>query len=421
MAKGDGSIQLIKKNVYRVSVSLGKDPVTKKYRRITRTVHGTKADARRVRDEIKRDLEDGLKIDVGDVTFARMVSMWEEAKRTAGQAADDTITGYVRQISRIVDMIGEVPVAQVDSAMIDSVFAKLREETALSGTTLKQMFDTVKGVMQKAEDYDLIRRNPCNRCEAPKRNKPTRKAISADECTRLKAALDAEEDLEYAKRDEIEAYHDKYQADRERSSLRGVMRISCIIAARIILATGLRRGEALALTWKRLDVRNARLEIVDARNKRGGIKETKTEAGGRIVAIDSDTLKHLMKWKAYQKRCFSRIGIDVTSDTPICCSNVCGLMEPGNFESWWRKFRKSNGFEGLVLHELRHTQATLLLANGTDVKTVQTRMGHASAAFTLDRYAHAVPEKDDQAADLMGGIMAGEVRQKARIISLKTA
>lgn len=62
-----------------------------------------------------------------------------------------------------------------------------------------------------------------------------------------------------------------------------------------------------------------------------------------------------------------------------------------------------------------------MVANGTDYKTVQTRMGHSSAAFTMERYAHAVPEKDDQAADLMGGIMKGEVKQKARIIEMKTA
>lgn len=90
-------------------------------------------------------------------------------------------------------------------------------------------------------------------------------------------------------------------------------------------------------------------------------------------------------------------------------------------ESWWREFRAENGFEGVVLHELRHTQATLLLANGTDIKTVQARMGHSSAAFTMDRYAHAVQEKDDQAADLMGRIISGRIKQEARVIPLKSA
>ena len=60
---------------------------------------------------------------------------------------------------------------------------------------------------------------------------------------------------------------------------------------------------------------------------------------------------------------------------------------------------------GLRFHELRHTQATLLLAVGVDVKTVQTRMGHANAGITLNLYAHAVPENDRKAADLLGSII----------------
>ena len=59
-------------------------------------------------------------------------------------------------------------------------------------------------------------------------------------------------------------------------------------------------------------------------------------------------------------------------------------------------------------HELRHTQATLLLANGVDVKTVQTRLGHASASITLGWYAHAIPEKDHEVADLLGSLLAAK-------------
>ena len=77
------------------------------------------------------------------------------------------------------------------------------------------------------------------------------------------------------------------------------------------------------------------------------------------------------------------------------------------FDNWWRAWRKEHGFEGLKFHELRHTQATQLLANGVDVKTVQTRLGHASASITLGWYAHAIPEKGHEAADLLGAILSG--------------
>lgn len=86
-------------------------------------------------------------------------------------------------------------------------------------------------------------------------------------------------------------------------------------------------------------------------------------------------------------------------------------MNLSNFERFWRKFKQDKGFVGLRFHELRHTQATQLLANGVDVKTVQTRMGHAIASITLNQYAHAVPENDLRAADLLGPIIGTGVSE----------
>ena len=58
-------------------------------------------------------------------------------------------------------------------------------------------------------------------------------------------------------------------------------------------------------------------------------------------------------------------------------------------------------YVGFNFHELRHTQATLLIGQGTDIKTVQHRLGHSSASLTMDVYAHAMPANDEAAARLM--------------------
>ncbi|MEG0015188.1 MAG: tyrosine-type recombinase/integrase [Gordonibacter sp.] len=85
-----------------------------------------------------------------------------------------------------------------------------------------------------------------------------------------------------------------------------------------------------------------------------------------------------------------------------------------------RLWRTERGFEGLKFHELRHTQATHLLASGVDVKTVQERLGHASAMMTLDQNSHAIPENDRKAADLIGELFL--MRSKATpIVEVKTA
>ncbi|MDO4798125.1 MAG: tyrosine-type recombinase/integrase [Coriobacteriales bacterium] len=89
----------------------------------------------------------------------------------------------------------------------------------------------------------------------------------------------------------------------------------------------------------------------------------------------------------------------------MCCSSTGGRIRIDNFSHWWGIWRKEHGFDGLKFHELRHTQATLLLANGVDVKTVQTRLGHASASITLDWYAHAIPQNDHAAATMLGNLL----------------
>ena len=71
-------------------------------------------------------------------------------------------------------------------------------------------------------------------------------------------------------------------------------------------------------------------------------------------------------------------------------------------------------------HELRHTQATQLLANGVDVKTVQSRLGHSDASLTLNQYAHAIPDNDEKAAQLVGELFARR-QNSTPIIEVKTA
>lgn len=90
------------------------------------------------------------------------------------------------------------------------------------------------------------------------------------------------------------------------------------------------------------------------------------------------------------------------------------MMRVENFERWWRNWRAEIGFPDLKFHELRHTQATLLLGNKVDVKTVQTHLGHANPSITLSWYAHAIPENDHEAAAMLGNLFNGQAGNKQR-------
>ncbi|GAA6333100.1 hypothetical protein I0600191H4_00720 [Collinsella sp. i06-0019-1H4] len=74
---------------------------------------------------------------------------------------------------------------------------------------------------------------------------------------------------------------------------------------------------------------------------------------------------------------------------------------------WWENLHAGKGYQGLTVHELRHTVASLLVAEGLDVKTVQTQLGHKSASTTLNIYAHAFEERSREAGNTIGRLLNG--------------
>ena len=415
MAKGDGTIIEKARGVFEVQVSLGRDPITGRYRRKSRTVRGTKADARQARDQIRRELEDGLRADGDKVTFSQFARDYTEARRAAGKAKEYHISREEKRLEFVAEVLGDPPLCKVDARTIDALYPEIRRRREAQGfgcgnTTLRAYHVMLKAFFKKAVEYDLIPRNPLDRVDAPRAEKPRRRSLDLAEGSRFLRCIDREEADALADLREKERRQDGRGNACWRGSLTCVRRVSCALCARIGLASGMRLGEVLRLTWGLVDFRAGRLVVAEA----------KTEAGKRAVAVDAETMGHLQRWKRLQRRLLGTVGIEQGEETPVLCGAVGGFLDQANFQRWWRRFREGAGFPDLKFHELRHTQATQLIAQGVDYKTVQNRLGHAKASITMDFYAHAVPENDRAAADLVGK-MFREGPQPCRVIELKTA
>ena len=411
MAKGDGYIIKKPNGTWEVQVALGRDPITGKYIRTSRTVRGTKADARRVRDEIRRESEMGLNIDGDKVRFLDFTVSFSEARRNIGSASEERIAQDEKRLRLCGELLGNPLLKKVGVRTIEALFPAIRKHREAQGykcgnSTLKAYFVLLKSFFKKAVDYDLLLRNPCDKVEAPKAAKPERKSLSLEEVQRLMLAIDSEEKRALQCLSAKEQRQHEWGAVEDRSYLLGMREVCYVLAVRIGIATGMRLGEVLGLTWGAVDAKRNLISVQRTLKPDGTLKEPKTDAGKRIVAIDAVTMAHLKAWSGYQEELLDTLCIDVDNAAPVLCSATGGFLNSANFEHWWKGFRTKAGFPDLKFHELRHTQATQLLAQGVDLKTVQTRLGHSDASLTLNWYAHAVPENDRIAADKLGELFA---------------
>lgn len=311
-------------------------------------------------------------------------------------------------IANLNRYIGEIRLRDLTPQTIESLYAQLRidklaEGGKCSGTTMNMTHKLLKQILSKAVDYDMILRNPCDRVKAPKPDTAERRSLTVEEARRFLAKLDEEEAAAIERLDTMGR-----RKDYERTRLQGLSSAGNVLGVRIALATGMRRGEIVGLTWGNVDLAHSRIRVRQSVTVYDELKEPKSEAGKRLVTIDALTAEHLKAWKQRQRAELEKICIEQGDDTPVCCNDIGGFMNPRNYSRWWSTFAERCGFEGLRLHELRHTQATQLVASGMDMKTVQHRLGHSSASLTMNLYAHALPENDERAANLIGKLFSSE-------------
>lgn len=162
------------------------------------------------------------------------------------------------------------------------------------------------------------------------------------------------------------------------------------------ITTGLRKGEICALKWEDFDEREGSLKIRRSMSVgKGGaiiLSDPKTSNSERTVYLP-DTTAELLRARnkgSVSEWIFPSL---MHYDRPTSPSTALETL---------KKILKKAGLPDLRFHDLRHTFATHAQANGVDVKTLSAILGHASAAFTLDRYTHVTGEMQQHAAEVVG-------------------
>jgi len=225
-------------------------------------------------------------------------------------------------------------------------------------------FRLLKQALDFAMAQDLITKNPCDYCKPPKRVKTPINALSKSERSRMLGIS------------------------------RRALPTPLAIAIELALTTGMRRGEVCALKWSDLSDNGVVTVKRALGNGKGGFyeKEPKTSSSARTIPLTDYTFKVLTAIRRDRKLACMEMGV------PFGDPYILGTLgeddrpyNPTMLSKDFTAFCKMNGFD-CSFHDLRHTFATMLIAQGVDVRTVASYLGHASVSMTLDIYADVDPD-----------------------------
>lgn len=420
------------KQVWRIVITKGTETVVdasgrhKRQLKVQKNFHGTLTEARAFRSELIKAYEN-VDITSAKNTFAWACERWVGWAHDKNLASADSIKQYETRLGYVSAYIGDKRLAELTADDIDEAVAGAIQSRNLSNTTGRKVFAAVKRVLKFCVDRGWLVKNPADATIAPiaeKVDPVSRKALTREDAARLRAILDRDIEAAVTEYNAKESRQAGWGNTFGRSATRGLGEISNLVCVRLLLASGCRRGEILGLVWDAVNFTTNEITIRQTLTARQEVKVPKTESGLRTLTLDASTMSLLGWWKNQQALMLHRVmpeGVALcqTLETPVCVNDSGGWCDPNHVGRWWRSYRVSIGFDTLLLHELRHTSASLLLGSGYDLMTLANRLGHKKATLTLSEYGHMMKVNDQMAASLMGDILDTPTQVTATVVEMK--
>lgn len=181
-------------------------------------------------------------------------------------------------------------------------------------------------------------------------------------------------------------------------------------AALLLLYTGARRSEIFGLNWQDVDMDKLQITINKAwkrgTDKKFGYFPCKNKSSERVIALPECCRVLLTELRAYQNVQRLKCG-DYWKGSPAVMLNEDGShASPDHLTTWFRHFCRKNGFsEGVHIHTLRHTSATLQIESHQSIRAVSARLGHSQTSTTMNIYSHAIQSADAKAAEVLGELL----------------
>ncbi len=368
---GEGSIFQVSENKWVAKISMGTKPDGKP--NIKQFSGKSEAIVKKKLKEFKKSTDFAEKHMPSNDTVQSYFSMWlqeyqyNKLKPSSFDRLESTVNNH------IIPNIGGMKMDKVTRDHVQSLVNQLYKKEKLSYSSVKKVYVALNSCYNHALIADVIKKNPCIGITLPSQSERTKEVLplSADEVERLKAELVATK----PSGEPMYYYGNAYL---------------------LILNTGLRMGEALALCWEDVDFEGKTITIEknhilskkrdESGNTVGGYElqkqdSTKTASGNRTIPMNRSAESALLALKENN-----------TTPYVIVNSRQHNVL-PSNFERTFHRISQNAGIGQYGVHALRHTFASMLFRNHVDVKIVSQLLGHSSVKITYDTYVHLF-EKD---------------------------
>ncbi|MCR5330766.1 MAG: site-specific integrase [Lachnospiraceae bacterium] len=315
-----------------------------------------------------------------NVTFSEYIDIFIREKRVS--LSPVTITNYRRELNKAAEQLGGCSLSGIDFLRMKKYMTDMQDHATnrrtgrqLETQTIGQHYVVLHSFFENAVENRYLSENPMNRIKRPRQKKQfEQKKTSAYNESQVKYIIEA--------------------LNKEPVMWRAMMMFA--------IDSGCRCGEIMGLKWSEIDLATGRVNIcrnIQYTSTQGIFVSTPKNRKNREIFLNHPVIAVLRKWKKEQDRMIRK---GLTADTGYCFTKKDGnVMIPGAFNSYLKRFGRKYGLPDIHPHVLRHTMATISIANGADIVSVSKKLGHANISITLNVYSHANEEAQKRANEVL--------------------
>jgi integrase len=320
------------------------------------------------------------------ITVAQFVTtdwyVWLDEQARFGNLRPGTVSWYKTGARRLVTEIGRIKLANVSKGELRGMLAR-RIDAGDSHSILRQLRSTTRSVLSLAIERDILTEDPSGFMTGRNAPRPLRRPANT---VKSWSGSEAQAFLQHVEGDPLEALWV------------------------LLLGSGLRRGEALALRWDDVDLKDRTVSVSRSLGQLDGVPTMsypKTENSTRVITVGRSVIETLQAHRRRQSQ--ERLAADSWQNDEglIFTTPTGGRLRPDFATRRLKKLVSEAGLPWITVHGLRHTMASIALQNGTDIATVSERLGHADTSITARIYLHGSTESDREAADVLDEALHG--------------